>query len=254
MEAHPPPSRSTAPGSTARMSPSSKPKLAVVAYPIGRIGSSALMGLLKVSGLNVGRESELIPAAAMNPKGFFELKPQQRLLCEAYRGFYPEPVPPPAIARADEIGAAFSRRYRQLLETEFEDRFPAAIKSQRCLTLPFLERMRDRYDIRVLLLERNEADHIRSTLRVWNTLPDADPVRRNASPEFVRDWIRQWSGFTGEVLKRCRFPALPVSFDQLIAAPHATAAAVFRFLEIEPPPEEPIAAWIDRSLVNREKP
>jgi hypothetical protein len=225
-------------------------KLAVVAFPTGRIGSSALMGLLQVAGLGVGQANRLISPAAMNPKGFFELQSQQQLLSEVYRGFYPDAGDPPAFAAANAIGAAHSREYRRLLQTEFGNRFPAAVKSQRCLTLPFLHHLRDDYDIRVLMLERQELEQVHSTLRVWRTV--ADPLRNNADYRFVHNWISVWRKFAEECFRQYDFPSLAVSFERLIADPQAVMGAVAGFLEIERPPEQSVAGWIDCNLVNRE--
>lgn len=225
-------------------------RLAVIAYPIGRIGSSAIMGLLSVSGWNIGRETALIPAAAMNPKGFFELKSQQQLLCEAYPDHYPAVVAPPTPAEADEIGAVYAARYHRLLQDEFSVNLPAAVKSPRCLTLPFLHRLREHYSVRIVLLERNEDDQVRSILRVWRTLDD--PVRSRADAGFVRDWIDRWRRFGTEYIRRHEFPCLPLSFDRLLAAPEPTVREISRFLDMPAPPARAVAEWIDASLVNRE--
>ena len=232
--------------------PDQRPQLAVVAYPAGRIGSSALMGLLKAGGLNVGRSARLNRPSPMNPKGFFELRSQQEFLCDAFRDFYPAITAPPAIERADTIGFAQYQRYGLLLQTEFADGFPAAVKSQRCLTLSLLDRLRDRYDIRVLRMDRREADQVRSMLRVWRSLPDVDVVRGRADSEFVRAWLGHWRAFAESALTRYPFPTLAVSFETLIAEPVATSSAIFRFLNVEPPAEGAVRSWIDVSLVNRE--
>ena len=81
-----------------------KRKIVVVAYPLGRVGSSATMGLLEMAGVNVGSKDRLSGASWMNPKGFFELPAQEEFLREVYAAVYPHVSLPPTLDMLDRIG------------------------------------------------------------------------------------------------------------------------------------------------------
>lgn len=227
------------------------PRLAVVAYHTGRVGSSAVMGLLRAAGLNVGDDARLNKPAAMNPKGFFELKSQQRFLCEVFADCYPAVTPAPALLQVEAVARDQAQAYHRLLQEEFAGAFPAAIKAPRGLSLTLLSFLREYYDIRIIRLVRNEDDQVRSTLRVWRTVDD--PLRRNADEILVRGWISQWRKFLDDCLYRYDFPRLEFSFDRLIADPMPQVRILADFLGIMTPPAELVTAWLDPTLVNREK-
>jgi hypothetical protein len=150
-------------------------RIIVVAYHTGRIGSSAMMGLLKIAGVNVGDEKRLAGPAPMNPKGFFELWSQEALLRESYVGIYPGPSKPPSLDVLRETGKRHFRAYRTLLQEEFGPDFPVGVKSQRFLTLPFLHELRHEFDIRILVMTRGLEDQANSILRVWRN--SSDPIK-----------------------------------------------------------------------------
>lgn len=224
-------------------------RLAVVAYPVGRVGSSAMMGLLHLAGLHVGSDRSLFTPAAMNPKGFFELPEQERFLRETWSGIYPHVAIPPAARMVDRIAPEAAPAYGRLLDDALGGASPAAVKSQWCLTLPLLREMGGDLDVRVIYMERIREDQIDSLLRVWRA--SGDPARRHASRDFVAEFIDRWRAFGEETVKRCAFPVRRVSFDALVADPVPVVNDVAAFLEIEPPEEERIRAWLDPSLVNR---
>jgi len=228
----------------------SKEKVIVVAYALGRVGSSAMMGLLKLTGLNVGNDDRLIQASPLNPKGFFELKSQQEFLVRSFAPIYPAAVDPGPMEAFDAMGAAHALEYGRLIEMEFRGRFPAAIKSQRLLTLGCLYRLRNKYDVRVLMMERREEDQVESTRRSWAKYA-MDDLRKNASREFVVEWIRKWKDFADTVEGHYDFPYQRVSFERLMDNSAEELARICEFVDQPFPGAEPIAAFLDRSLVNR---
>ncbi|MFH1277853.1 MAG: glycosyltransferase [Candidatus Eisenbacteria bacterium] len=225
-------------------------KIVAVAYPVGRVGSSAMMGILHLAGLYVGSDRRLFEPAAMNPKGFFELPEQERFLRETWSVIYPHVSIPPADRMVDRIAAERTPVYRRLLDDSFGGRYPAAVKSQWCLTLPFLREMTDEFDVRVLYMERIREDQIASLLRVWRGAED--PVRRHASRDFVAEYIDRWRAFGEGILRSGGLPHMRVSFDALVADPAAVMSEIVSFLDIDAPPEDRIREWVDPSIVNRE--
>lgn len=224
-------------------------KVVLVAFHLGRVGSSALMGLLDIAGLNVGGPGKLTPARPMNPKGFFELKAQQRFMEKAYSGIYPHVTDPPPLETVDSIGEQYAGEYRQLLREEFRDTFPIAIKSQRFLTLPFFHRLREHYTVKVVVMERNLPDQVDSTLRVWSRSPN--PHQANATREFVTQYIKKWRSFADDLQSHYSFPYFHISFDELMADPIANSREIFDFIGEACPTGETINRWLDRSLINR---
>jgi len=223
--------------------------IVAVAYPLGRAGSSALMGLLKVASVHVGADEHLSKPAPMNPKGFFELPAQEEFLRHVYASVYPEISLPPCLAMVDEIGERYADDYMALLSRELGDRFPAGVKSQWFLTLPFLHRVRDDFDVRVLALSRNLEDQTNSLLQVYRQTDR--PVLQVATPEFVSIYIQAWSQFGEQILNLYRFPTLAVSFDELMSRPLETTRTITDFLGLPGPPEERIRDWLDPSLTHR---
>lgn len=228
---------------------SAKPKIIVVAYPLGRVGSSAMMGLLRLAGATAGKEDNLSGPAMMNPKGFFELKAQHTFLREVYPDVYPGVDVPPELA-IYEAGEAHWQAYEALLLREI-GKFPLAVKSQRLLTLPFLHRMRDRYDIRLLHTTRNKADQINSVQRVWQR--SGNPDRANASRDEIQNWVEAWHDFGAEVFARYPFPTHPTPFETITSDPAGAMRSICAFLDLPVPSDRAIEAWIDPKLVNRPK-
>jgi len=224
-------------------------KVILVTYALGRCGSSATMGLLKTMGISVGSEERLVSAQAMNPKGFFELKSQEQFLRRAFAGFYPgnEILPPQDIV--DSIADRMTPDFAHMLAQEFPQNSNIALKAQRGLALPFWHRLRDHYDVRLLLLKRNKDDQVKSISRVWAKLED--PIKRNAGPEVISAHLDTWNGFLTTQLSRVDFPRLPVAFEDLLSDPYEFALRLAAFLDVPPPERNAVDNWIDRSLVNR---
>lgn len=225
-------------------------KIIVVAFHLGRVGSSAVMGLLNLSGINVGKAKNLIGPKPMNPKGFFELKSQQKFLEKVYTGIYPDITDPPSLESLDRIGKEYYPKYDQLIRTEFENRFPASVKSQRFLTLPFLYRLKEQYNIKVLVVERNPDDQLNSIIKIWKK--SGNTYQKNASREFIRGYIKKWKSFTLLIEKHYDLSFFHVSFDELMARPLKTSQSIFNFIQEKCPTKQQITDWLDQSLVNRD--
>jgi hypothetical protein len=224
-------------------------KVVLVTYAMGRCGSSATMGLLKVMGVSVGAEERLIGARPMNPKGFFELKSQERFLRHVFPDFYPSVDRLPS---QDIITAAVARwapMFMAMLAAEFSAAGVFALKTQRGLALPFWRRLRDQFDVRVLVLSRDRADQVKSIRRVWSQLDD--PARRGASEAEISAYIDRWNGFLETRLAEVEFPRLRLTFEDVIAQPQEVARRLADFLELAPPLSALVDVWIDRRLVNR---
>jgi GT2 family glycosyltransferase/glycosyltransferase involved in cell wall biosynthesis len=104
-----------------------------------RSGTSMLARLLHICGLFLGREDDLMPAAADNPKGFWEHLGFVRLNDEILNTIGCAWDLPPKLSESfDSPNLASARVKAQLLLDQFSDSPPWGWKDPRCsLTLPF---------------------------------------------------------------------------------------------------------------------
>lgn len=231
--------------------PTPRIKVALVTVAQGRCGSSATMGLLKLMNVFVGADQSLAGPAAMNPKGFFELKSQDRFLREAYPAFYPAAGDAPSPADVDAAVDLHLDDFARLIDSEYGGAAVMGLKAPRALTLAFWNRMRDRYDVRILLMHRNHDDHIRSISKIWASSNDA--MKRDGGAALIARQFAIWHPFRDEQLERFVFPALDVDFDLLVSNPLQSAERIAAFLEVPAPSAAAVSDWIDGRLVNRAK-
>jgi hypothetical protein len=227
-----------------------KKKIVVVAYHIGRVGSSSLMGVLKLGGLNAGASERMTPPAPMNPKGFFELKTQNHFLGETFKGFYPDITDPPPLDVVLQTGKLHHKAYHRLIASELGETTPYVIKAQRFLALSFLHYLHEEYDVKALVISRNEHEQVCSILRVWKKSA-LDPVFRDATYDFVLAYIRRWKEFSRQFMESVPFEYFNVSFEDLILHSSREVNRIFAFIDEKPPCPESVDQWLDVSLVNR---
>ncbi len=224
-------------------------QIIVIAYHIGRIGSSALMGLLDTYGINAGKKAYLTGPTPINPKGFFETKVQNMFLSTVYGDYYPGLLQPPPLHIAQEVGRKHYVEYHEILMSIYGSSFPIAIKSQRFLTLPFLYELKNKYDIKVIKMNRNINDQISSLKRVWKI--NGKQEYANNDNKTISDWITQWDGFAKSIISAYNIEVFNIYFEDLIENPIKHTKDLFCFLNMAPPHSEIISNWFEPSLVNR---
>ena len=69
------------------------------------------------------------------------------------------------------IGQLHHLGYHHLISAENGDYGPYAVKAQRFLALSFLYYLKSEYDIKVIVMNRQEKEQIESILRVWRRNP-----------------------------------------------------------------------------------
>jgi len=227
-----------------------KSKIVVVAYHIGRIGSSAMMGILKIAGLKVGSEMEMVSPAPFNPKGFLELKPLKPFMYKAFSGYYPTISNPPSLNEVIRIGQRYALDYRDLILSLLGNQDPYAIKAQRFLPLAFFYYLQDEFDIKVIVMNRQEEKQVESIIRVWRQFPP-EPQYRNISRETVIDYVRRWKEFSQNFMEYFKFEYYPTSFEDLITDTSPTLKGIFDFIGESMPESTTINQWLDQSLVNQ---
>ena len=224
-------------------------KIIILACPQGRIGSSMVMGLLKISGVYVGDENKLTRPAAINPKGFFELMAHNQLLDEI---FPKEPglFAPPSYAELERLRDEHSKRYFAWFEQEFGQQSPIAIKSPQLLSIPFfIDTSRPYYDVRIVLLRRDFVHQAKSLRRVWKN----NDARKDFTVDEIVAWLVKWRNFSLQLLNHYHLEYLDLSFEDFLIAPLVISTTMLDFLEIPKPSNEQILDWVDPELVNRKR-
>ena len=219
-----------------------KQKCIIIAYPMGRTGSSAIMGLLDLHGIGTGPRAEFFGKAAMNPKGFFELKDQDKLLSQIFNGFYPNKTQPPSVDTFLDLAEHGKHQYLSYLREKYGNKSTFALKSPRCLSLGCFHHLKDYYDYKVVMLNRDRKEQIASLLKINNSFSEL----------FLEDYLNQWDMFSKKAVSTLDFVTLDINFKEVIEAPIQTLDKIFKFCELEiKPNNEIITDWIDKKLVNR---
>jgi hypothetical protein len=226
-----------------------KKKIIVVAYHMGRVGSSAVMGLLNIAGINVGRNELLTGPAPMNPKGFFETKIQNQFLARVFEGYYPGIHKPPDITFVEQQGRMFHKEYFQMVSDIYGNNYPIALKSQRFLTIPFLYELKDEFDIKIIRMHRNIDDHASSIKRVWGK--HGSDLQKSKDIEFIKAWLAEWGMFVGDLIDDFNLKVLDINFEDIINHTEDSTKEIFSFINMRVPSLDGISKWVESTLVNR---
>lgn len=226
--------------------------IVVLACPAGRVGSSAIMGVLDLGGCTAGRAERMFKGGGMNPKGFFELRSQEQLMGRVFRGYYPGPTAPPPMDVVIDRCKRHMKDFERFLQTEFAGEKCVAVKAPRWLTIPFYEQLREHVDVRLVSLERDLEKQIRSTHRVWQQTHD--PILMAADNDQIRAWIRSWREFADAMQSRyeAALPVYGLSFDELMGDPVAQSERLLQWLSVPSPGSDALQGWFDTSLVERQ--
>lgn len=219
-----------------------KQKCIVVAYPIGRTGSSMLMGLLSKHGLLAGWHENFVSADAMNPKGFYELKDQDETLARVFKNVYPMKGQPPSVDWTFKRAGQYKRRYKRYLYKQFGDN-TFIIKSPRCLSLALFDKLKYKFDVTVVYLTRNKKDQIKSLTKV-----------NPEGPEFFKVYLDNWYKYSEELISNLSFPIVRVQFEYMLKSPEEVLEKILVAASLSiAPDKEIIDGWIDEKLINRER-
>jgi hypothetical protein len=230
------------------MSASNKRKIAVVCSRsgLGRVGSSAMMGVLKLAGLDVGgKATGLWQPNKYNPKGYFEISGNRNCMHRIFIKYNEQFAKPPANDQIQSLMKTANDHideFEKFMNDEFDKQSFIAIKGIRFVILPFLRILQDRYLTKCIVLHRNRDDQIKSAFRLdsW----------KNQS--LIKERVAQWYSFGTFVLDYfSEFNYLHVNFEELIHKPILIANKVTDFLDVKRIPHNKIKQWIDPSIVNR---
>jgi hypothetical protein len=229
------------------VSRSFKNKIVVVgSVGLGRVGTSATMGLLKKLGFNLGGfKSNLGRASPTNKKGHFEVRGYKDFLHEAMPAHYPSLVNIPTLKRLVCISDTHRARFMQLIKDEFRNKFPIAIKDARLLILPFIINYFSKYQIKVIVLSRNFEDQLNSIM-VKNAKLKGEKARK-----LMRKHMLNWRAFVSRMRKHYKmFEYLDVAFEDLMNKPLEISSVIADFVETRRPTKQKIMSWIDPKLAH----
>ncbi|GAI93374.1 unnamed protein product, partial [marine sediment metagenome] len=211
----------------------SNKKIIVVASPTGRVGSSALMGLFKLAGINLGgKKTGLSGKAPMAPKGFFEIPGLKQINPKYFKGGMPYPID---INDYKNFGKLYTDKFIKLLNTEFGNNFPIAIKSLRLFIIPMLHEIKQQNDIYIIRLRRDLERQSKSLQKVFK--------RSNIikTLESCKLHILRWQTFEKKVWNIYQdFVFIDVTFEDLINKPIQIMSYINDKIKITLPPNADI--------------
>jgi hypothetical protein len=221
-------------------------KIILVASPLGRCGTSAMMGLLKFAGLNIGKNLSKA-SKFMNSKGFFELVTLRHFYENTFGKYYSKDISIlPNIQTLNAFGTNNYIKFNSILKKEFNNKFPAALKSQRFLNLTFFRYLKE-YKVYVICMNRKTKGQIASINRVVNVSLDRS---LHVPVSYIKYSLLQWKNFANTIRRNYNnFNYLDVNFSKLLTKPVPIMKKVSNFAKIDPPSNKQILNWIDKRLV-----
>lgn len=228
-----------------------KRKIIIVgAHALGRTGTSAMMGLIRIFGANVGgHKTGLGRKSSTNKKGHLEIPAYKDFLGSAFKDFYPtlNSVPTPDMLNK-LVTPAVRKAFRSLIFEEFGRKYPIVIKDARLMGVYLFKHMKN-VDIRCIVLNRNLQDQVKSTV---------NKNHREYTPEninYFKSRILEWQKFTKATVAAHKgvVKFVPISFDALIYTPETVSLALSKFLEIPCPDVKKVQQWIDPKLTHTSK-
>jgi len=226
-----------------------KRKIAVVCSRsgLGRVGSSALMGLLKIGGLDVGgKASGLWAPNKYNPRGYFEIHGNKDCIHRIFSQFSDQFATPPThtqIPSMIKLAENNLSDFEEFIDKEFNENSFIAIKGIRFFIFPFLHILASKYSIKVILLHRERSDQIKSILQL-------DTWKKHSN--IIQKRCTQWHSFGTVMLNHFNeFDYLNVNFEKLINKPVQTANQITKFLNINSIPPAKVTKWIAPSITRR---
>ncbi|KKK84866.1 hypothetical protein LCGC14_2779020, partial [marine sediment metagenome] len=137
---------------------------------LGRVGSSAVMGLLRLGGLDVGGKSTgLWKPNKYNLKGYFEIVGNKDFLHKIFAKYSDRFAVPPTRAQIQgmlDTAKDDVHKFKMFIDKEFEANSFIAIKGIRFFIFPFLRILSTKYSVKCIVLHRNRNDQINSILQM----------------------------------------------------------------------------------------
>jgi len=183
-------------------------KLILVASALGRVGTSAMSGLLNLNGFEVGRRPT--PGNIHNKKGYFELRKFNEFYCSVYGKYYSDDLLAiPSIKKVNSLAKRHAKAFERLFDSEFTtDKI--VFKSQRFLNVPLL--LNSKYcgsDIRVIHMIRNPVNQARSIININGKM--------SYSVNSLVKIINKWINFSDKIKSHYKLNCISIRFEDFVS-------------------------------------
>jgi len=192
---------------------------AIFVLGMHRSGTSATTRVVNLLGVPTVAGDDLLPAARLNPTGFWESASLNDLNDEILRRFGGDSGKPPQLAAGWELDPRLAGLHVQA-ERCLHEIFPTAEwiwkDPRNCLTLPFWRRITTARAV-ALIVYRNPLE-VAASLLAHHAVPK-------------RAALRLWERYLRDALFHASdLPAFVVDYNDLVADPSLAAASLHRFL------------------------
>lgn len=208
-------------------------KLVLVGMSAGRCGSSAVMGLLKIAGCDVGRN--LTPGNKLNPKGYFEqpkIQGSQEGIFNPHIRVMRDPMPIDYVIDRCKNG---KKRFVELINQQYDTRRPIAIKARSCCIVGMFKGDPN-VDMRVIRLMRNPQSQANSFCRIIGHKKDK-----------ILQWLDKRYKWTDAYLRKLGVKNLVVRFEDVKKNPVEEARRIYEFCGLQGDWEK-VQQWIEPKL------
>lgn len=226
-----------------------KRKIAFVSCAHTRTGTSAMMGMLKLGGFDIGgRKGKINGPNFKNPKGHFELFSfEYGFYRKHFKKHYYTGMAP-SLDLVERVFLPRRKEFVNILNSEFGKCPKIALKGFGYLFAPIVYPMRKRHDIKVIQMVRPIADRVASRIRV------AKKANKPVNKAVMTAEVKSWDALAAQIVRKYReLDYYTVQFDAFIKSPVETVTSVFSFLKEPAPSRDIILDWVDPKLANRER-
>lgn len=222
-----------------------KRKVILVAYPIGRVASFAVMGLLHLMHCDLGPEGAVKTKGKHNPKGYFEFSSHNDFLKSAFDGVYAEVSKPPDDKWLSSKVSSNMLGYEELVKSCFVTDRPIALKIPWTMALLFWVEMADEYDCRVVHLTCSIDGQAESLSKIWSNSLNR---KMYSDIEFIKEWLKGWHLFSEKLVENSGLRIMDLSYEKLFSKPVETARLLASFCELPELGADKVRNWLIKQI------
>ncbi len=196
------------------------------------------MGLLNHAGASVGNVSDTI--SIENLKGFFEIVEMVASLRDIYSPHMTPFTDPFDFARLRYLKNMRKAEIISKIDKCFSNSTTIAMKANSYIPINIFENDED-YDIKMICLERNMEDQIRSIERMWG--------KKSPGAKKFEEWLIKCRKWGKEFREEFKFDYLDIAFEDILDKPVSEAKRMYSFCGLTRIPEDKVILdWVDPKL------
>jgi len=227
-------------------------KIVFVSCAHTRTGTSAMMGMLKHGGLDIGgRRGKINGPNFKNPKGHFELfSLEYGFYSKYFKNHYYSSPRAPGIELVERTFIQRRHEFFKIINAEFGKCTAIALKGFGYLFTPMVYPVRDQHDFKVIQMVRPLDARVASMMRV----AQKSGLAHKANKHKITKEVQSWDTLARKLVSKYhKLDYYTVNFNDLMEYPVETVKGVFSFIKESPPDDGTILDWIDPKLANRKK-